>query len=167
MELVSALNEGTTFSSLAAPMMKTELTEGVFIVDVEGIFPSEPKEYVHASTFTSTPGRIFSFSLSAQATHAALTSLRASHDFDHLQKFQFHLKEEYGGFHQNPIQNFDGKKMHTSYHVHKVGEVCQRIWRCFHGELAGEGVFVKIDKRLIDHHGLWWLRNTCRGFCRC
>lgn len=46
MESISISKEGATFSSLVAPMVKTEQKKGVFVVDVEGTFPSEPKEKI-------------------------------------------------------------------------------------------------------------------------
>lgn len=39
MELVSAVKEGATSSSVAALLVNTEQAEGVFVVDVEDTFP--------------------------------------------------------------------------------------------------------------------------------
>lgn len=61
-ELVFTLIDGTTSNILAAHVVKTEEAEGVFVVDVEGTFPSEPKERVPASTSASTSIMIFPLS---------------------------------------------------------------------------------------------------------
>ena len=53
MELVSALKEGATSNSLAAPVVKSEQVEGVIVVDVEGSFPGEPKDKASAPAFAS------------------------------------------------------------------------------------------------------------------
>ena len=67
-ELVPALKEGATSTSLATHVVKTEQAVGVFVVDVEGTFPSEPKEKVPASTSSSTSNSVFSLSNYIQAT---------------------------------------------------------------------------------------------------
>lgn len=77
MELVSALKEGASSSSLAAPMMKTKQAEGVFVVDVEGVFPSEQKKNNLTPTFASTSSPIFPFSRYAKAIHEVLIYLGA------------------------------------------------------------------------------------------
>lgn len=71
-ELVSALKEGTTSSLLAAPMIKTNPTEDVFVVNVEGRFPSESKEKVIASTSISTSNMVFPLSRYGQVTQTTL-----------------------------------------------------------------------------------------------
>lgn len=43
MELVSALKENTASSLLADHMVKTEQAKRIFVVNVEGSFPSESK----------------------------------------------------------------------------------------------------------------------------
>ena len=48
-ELVSALKEDATSSLLVAHVVKMKQAEGIFVVDVEETFLSEPKEKVHAS----------------------------------------------------------------------------------------------------------------------
>lgn len=61
-ELVSALKEGTTSSSLASPMLKIEQAESVFVVHVEGAFSSESRKNVVAFASTNTSSLIFSLS---------------------------------------------------------------------------------------------------------
>ena len=58
-ELVFTLKRNAASSSLAASMVKTKPAEGVFVVGVEGFFPSEPKEKVFASTSVSTSSPVF------------------------------------------------------------------------------------------------------------
>jgi hypothetical protein len=41
-ELVSALKEGATSSLMAIPEVKLEVPEGIYVIDVEGVFPSKP-----------------------------------------------------------------------------------------------------------------------------
>jgi hypothetical protein len=74
-ELVSAFKEGATSSLMAVLEVKTELPEGVYMVDVEGAFPGEPllKGYAPATASTSSPS--LPISRYAQATQAALASL--------------------------------------------------------------------------------------------
>lgn len=98
------IKRGTTSNSLAAPMVRTEQVESIFIVDVEVIFPCELKEKVFVSTSTTTSSPLFPLYCYAHATHAALAPLKATLDFDHLHKFQFYLEEEDGGFHHDQIQ---------------------------------------------------------------
>ena len=98
MKLVSALKEGATFSSLATLVVKMKQTEGVFVVNIEGTFPSNPNKNVHTSTSTSMSSPIFSLFRYTQATHAALVFLGVARDFNPLQEFQFYFEEEYGGF---------------------------------------------------------------------
>lgn len=45
-ELIFALKEDASFSSLAFLVVKTKQAEGFFIVDVEGNFPNESKEKI-------------------------------------------------------------------------------------------------------------------------
>lgn len=58
-KLVFALKEDVGSSLLAASMVKIELAKGVFVVDVERHFPSEPKENVHTYTSASMSSPIF------------------------------------------------------------------------------------------------------------
>lgn len=67
-------------------------------------FPSKPKEKVFASTSVSTLNRTFILSRYAQAIHMVLPSSKAPPDFDPMQKFHLHLKEDCGGFRQNHMQ---------------------------------------------------------------
>lgn len=60
--------------------------ESVFVVDMEGAFPSVPKEpkCIPISASTSMTSPIFPLSRFAHATLAALTSLGVPADFDPL-----------------------------------------------------------------------------------
>ena len=93
-ELVSALKEGTASSLMAGPHVKSEVSEGIFVVDVEGAVP--------ATATTSSPS--LSLSRYAHATHAALISLGAPPIFEPLRAFELHLQEEYGGFRHDQMQ---------------------------------------------------------------
>lgn len=53
------MKESATLSSLATLVVKMEQAEGVLVVDVEDIFPSEPREKVFASTFVNMLSLIF------------------------------------------------------------------------------------------------------------
>ena len=57
-----------TSNSLTAHVVKTEQAEGVFVVDVEGTFPGEPKEKVPISASASTSSPSFPLSRYAFAT---------------------------------------------------------------------------------------------------
>ena len=65
---VSALKEGAASSSLAPLVVKTDQAESVFVVDVEGAFPSEPREKAPAFASASTLSPIYSLSHYAKAT---------------------------------------------------------------------------------------------------
>lgn len=86
---------GRNFQFIGHCCGKTEQPKGVFVVDVKGTFPSEPKENVYASTSTNISSPVFLLSRFAQTTYAALTYVRAPPNFDPLQLFQLHLEEEY------------------------------------------------------------------------
>ena len=103
-ELVSALKEDAMSSSLVALVVKMKQAENVFVMNVEGVFPSEPKKNVSSSISASASSPIFSLLHYAQAIQAALASLGTPHDFDPLQEFQLHLEGEYKGFRQDQIQ---------------------------------------------------------------
>lgn len=62
MELVSALKEGAASNSLATHVLKTKQSEGIFILDVEGTLPDEPKKKDLASASASTLRPIFPLS---------------------------------------------------------------------------------------------------------
>ena len=64
--LVSALKEGATLSLMAVPEVKSEVPEGVYVVDVEGASPSEPKDESSAPAAASTSNPIFPLSRYAQ-----------------------------------------------------------------------------------------------------
>ena len=64
------------------------MPEGIFIVNVEGLVSSKPKEKVLTFTSASMLSPNFPLLRYALATHAALASLRAPPDFDILQDFQ-------------------------------------------------------------------------------
>lgn len=79
-QLDSTLNEGVASNSLAALVVKTEQTEGVFVVhvenvvvvDMEEIFFGKPKEHIHVSTFANTLSTIFLLSYYAKDAQATL-----------------------------------------------------------------------------------------------
>ena len=119
------MKEGVTSNSLAAPMMKTEQLESVFIVDVERAFLSEHKENVHFFVSVSTSSPIFPFSRYAQITRVALASLGTPSNFDPLQEFQLHLKgnmEVSAEIKYNGSKTFDGRKR-----THTIP--CTRGWQ--------------------------------------
>lgn len=58
MELVSALKKDVISNSLAPSMVKSEISEGIFVMDVKGVFSSEPKNNVLAPASASTSNPI-------------------------------------------------------------------------------------------------------------
>jgi hypothetical protein len=76
--LVSALKEGATFSLMVVLEVKSEVLEGVYVVDVEGAAP----------TTASTLIPLLPLSCYAHATQAALTSLGAPPIFEPLRTFE-------------------------------------------------------------------------------
>ena len=102
-ELVFTLKEGGTSSSLATFVLKPKQAEGVVVMDVEGSFSGEPKDYAPVSTSANMWSPSLPFSRYAHTTQAALASLGAPPDFDLLQEFQLYLNEEYGGFHRDQM----------------------------------------------------------------
>lgn len=108
MKLVSALKEEAAASSLIVHVLKTEQPNGIFLVDVEGHFPSEPGEgfRFHIHEYVEL---VFPLYCYAQATQTTLATLRASPNSDHLQEIHLHLEEEYKGFRRDlmpQIQDF-------------------------------------------------------------
>ena len=89
--LVSALKEGSTSSLMAVSEVKSEVPEGVYVVNVQGISPSEPKDKGSAPTVASTLSPILPLSRYAQAIQAALASLGAPPVFEPLWAFELHL----------------------------------------------------------------------------
>ena len=67
-QLVSALKKGTTCSLMSAPEVKSEILEGVHVVDVDGASPSKPLAKGPALVAASTLNPIFPLSRYAQAT---------------------------------------------------------------------------------------------------
>jgi hypothetical protein len=61
-ELVSALKEGATSSLMAVPEVKTEVQEGVYVVDVEGASPINPTAQGQAPTAASTSSPVLPLS---------------------------------------------------------------------------------------------------------
>ena len=59
-ELVSALKEGATSSLMAVPKVKSEVLEGIYVVDVEGASLDEPKDKGSAPAAGSTSSPFFS-----------------------------------------------------------------------------------------------------------
>ena len=96
-ELVSSLKK-TQFS------IWTEVSDGIYVVDVEEASLDEAMAKGYAPTAVSTSSHVLPLSRYVQATHAALASLRALPDFEPLQGFEPHLQEEYGGFRRDQIQ---------------------------------------------------------------
>ena len=76
-ELVSALKQGVASNLMAVPEVKLEVPEGVYVVDVEGASPGEPKDKDFASATARTSSPILPLSRYAQATQTALASLGA------------------------------------------------------------------------------------------
>ena len=89
-ELVSTLTESATSSLMVVPKVKSEVPEGVHVVDVEGASPSESKDKGLISTAASTSSPIFPLSRYAQATYAALASLKALLVFEPLRAFELY-----------------------------------------------------------------------------
>lgn len=77
----------------------------------------------------------------AQTSHSLAMSmlqiLTLPPNFDLLHEFQLQLEEKYGGFHRDQMQRIQileaEEGRHTLYHVYEVGEICQRMCRCFRG----------------------------------
>ena len=88
---------------MAVPKVKSEVPEGVYVVDVEGDSPSEPKDKGFAPAAASTSSPILPLSRYAQATQAALAYLGAPPVFEPLREFELHLQEEYGGFRRDQM----------------------------------------------------------------
>ena len=63
-----ALKNGASFCSLGALVVKMEQAKDLFVVNGEGISPSEHEENVHASKSASSLSPIFSLSCYAQTT---------------------------------------------------------------------------------------------------
>ena len=59
-ELVFALKEGATSSLMAVPKVKSEVPEGIYVVDVEGASLDEPKDKDYAPAVASTSSPFFS-----------------------------------------------------------------------------------------------------------
>ena len=57
-ELLSALKEDVVSSLMAVPEVKSEVSEGVYVVDVEGASPSEPNDKGSAPAAASTSSPI-------------------------------------------------------------------------------------------------------------
>ena len=103
-ELVSALKEGATSSSMADSDVKTEVSEGVYVVDVKGGSLDWPKAKSYASTTVSMSSPVLPLSRYAYATQAAIASSGAPPYFESLWAFELHLHEEYGGLHRDQMQ---------------------------------------------------------------
>lgn len=117
MELVFALKEGTTSSSLATPTVKSETSKGVFVVDVERTFLGEHKKNVSTSVSTSTPNPLFPLSCYAHDNQASLASLGVPLVLDPLQTFIFHLYDEYEGFHHDQMQRIQDFTREKTIHL--------------------------------------------------
>lgn len=89
---------------MVVPDIRTEVSEGVYLVELKGAALDEPraKDYTFVAASTSSP--ILLLSRYGHATHAALASLGAPHDFEPLRVFELHLQKEYGGFCRDQMQ---------------------------------------------------------------
>ena len=67
-QLVSALEKNATSSLMVVLEVKSEVPEGVYVVDEEGAFLGEPKDKGHAPVAASTLSPILPLSRYAQAT---------------------------------------------------------------------------------------------------
>ena len=83
--------------------VRSEVPEEVYVVDVKGASPGEPKAKDHAPAAASTSSPILPLSRYVQATQAALASLGAPPNFEPLRAFELHLQEKYGGFHRDQM----------------------------------------------------------------
>lgn len=82
-------------------MVKSETSKGIFVMDVKGAFPGEPKVKVSTPAFANTLSPIILVSYHAHTIHMASTSLRASLVSKHMQAFHVHREEEYESFCRN------------------------------------------------------------------
>ena len=141
-QLVSALKEGATSTLMAD--VKSEMPEGVFVVDVEGSTP--------ATASTSSPS--FSLSRYAHATQATLASLGAPPIFEPLRAFQLHLQEEYGGLRRDQmqrIQDFRREKNNTSCTMYtRLARLARESGGVFAKSQLVKVSLTKIDKRILD-----------------
>ena len=103
-ELVSALKEGAASSSMVIPKVKSEVPEGVYVVDMKGASHGEPKDKGFAPVVATTSNPILPLSRYVKATQAALASLGAPRVFEPLREFELHLQEEYGGLRWDQMQ---------------------------------------------------------------
>ena len=103
-ELVFALKEDASSSLMVVLQFKTEVPEGVYVVDVEGASHDEPmaKGYTPAAASLLSP--MLPLFCYAQATQTILASLEASPDFEPLRIFELCLQEEYRGSHRDQMQ---------------------------------------------------------------
>ena len=87
-ELVSTLKEGAASNLMAVLQVKSEVPEGIYVVDVEGASPGD-KDSAPVTASTSSP--VLPFSCYAHATQAALASVGAPPLFEPLQEFELYL----------------------------------------------------------------------------
>ena len=91
-ELVSSLKEGATSGLMTVHEVKSEVPEGIYVMDVEGASYGEPlaKGLAHTTAITSSP--ILPLSRYAHATQATLAFLRVAPDFEPLQAFELRYR---------------------------------------------------------------------------
>ena len=134
--------------------MKTEQAEGVFVVDMEGIFLGEPKEKVPAFTSANTSTPVFPLSHYAWVTQMTLASLSALPDLDHQQEFQLHLEEEYEGFCRDQIyriQDLRRKNDNIPYTMYtRLAKFAKEFGGVFAKKQLVKVFWSNIDKHLID-----------------
>ena len=133
--------------------VKTEVSEGVYVIDVEGGSLDWPRAKSYAFTTVSMLSPVLPLSRYTQATQAAIASSGAPPDFE---AFELHVHEEYGGLHRDQmqrIQDFRREKDNTPRTMYTRLARFARESECVFVKNQLVKVFLsKIDKRLLD---LW------------
>ena len=139
---------------MAISEVKTEVPEGIYVVDVDRVSPNDPRAKNYAHTAASTSNPILPLSRYAQATQTALASLGAPPDFEPLRTFELHLQKEYGGFRRDRMQRINDckrEKNDTPRTMYMRLTRFARESRDVFAESQLVKVFLlKIDKRLFD-----------------
>ena len=139
---------------MAIPEVKSEVPEGVYMVDVEGASLGEPKNKGFAPATASTSSPILLLSRYAHTTQAALAFIGVPLVFEPLRAFELHLQEEYGSFRRDQmqrIQDFKREKDDTPRTMYtRLARFSMEFGGIFADSQLVKVFLLKNDKRLLN-----------------
>lgn len=154
MELSHVERYSETSSLIDVLEVNSEVSKGLYVVDVEETSLGEPKDKGLAPGTANTSSPILSLSRYAQAILAALPFLRAPPILETLRTFELHLQWDYGGFrrdHMHCVYDFRRENNDTFPTMYtRLARFVRKSGGVFVESQLINIFLSNIDKRLID-----------------